>query len=170
MCAWKVIVFPGARYDYRDCIGRNNQQFPVGPVSTMGAPDRKPPTKTRGLAMPRKLPSRDVVVSGLGWTGSIVPHGLTEAGPARALSLPPHAADPTSSHPCDARRPAHRFDGREADRPRYVVVRPETRRRAGRGPSRLCPQQLGPRGAGGGRGRSCGRAPLHHRARGTLGG
>ncbi|MGA8447952.1 MAG: hypothetical protein WB766_22605 [Roseiarcus sp.] len=96
MCAWKVIVFPGARYDYRDCIGRNNQQFPVGPVSTMGAPDRKPPTKTRGLAMPRKLPSRDVVVSGLGWTGSIVPHGLTEAGPARALSLPPHAADPTS--------------------------------------------------------------------------
>ena len=46
MCAWKVIGFPGARYDYRDCIGRNNQQFPLGPVSIMGAPDRKPPTKT----------------------------------------------------------------------------------------------------------------------------
>ena len=169
MCAWKMIGFPGARNDYRDCIGRHNQQFPLGPVSIMGAPDRKPPTKTRGLAMPRKLPSRDVLVIGLGWTGSIVAHELTDAGPARALAAATCGGS-DESHPCGARRPAHRFDGRGADRPRYAVVRPEARRRAGRGRSHLCPQQLGPRGAGGGRGRSCGRAPLHHRARGTLGG
>ncbi len=143
MCAWKVIGFPGARYDYRDCIGRHNQQFPLGPVSIMGAPDRKPPTKTRGLGMPRKLPSRDVLVIGLGWTGSIVAHELTDAGPARALAAATCGGS-DESHPCGARRPAHRFDGRGADRPRYAVVRPEARRRAGRGRSHLFPQQLGP--------------------------
>ena len=46
MCAWKMIGFPGARYDYRDWIGRHNQRFPLGPVSIMGAPDWTPLTKT----------------------------------------------------------------------------------------------------------------------------
>ncbi len=46
MCAWKMIGFPGARYDYRDWIGRHNERFPPGPVSIMGAPDWTPPTKT----------------------------------------------------------------------------------------------------------------------------
>ncbi len=31
MCAWKMIGFPGARYDYRDWIGRHNQRFPLQP-------------------------------------------------------------------------------------------------------------------------------------------
>jgi gluconate 2-dehydrogenase gamma chain len=46
MCAWKMIGFPGARYDYRDWIGRHNQRFPLGPASIMGAPDWTPPTNT----------------------------------------------------------------------------------------------------------------------------
>jgi gluconate 2-dehydrogenase alpha chain len=29
--------------------------------------------------MPRKLPAKDVVIIGLGWTGSILAHELTEA-------------------------------------------------------------------------------------------
>jgi len=46
MCAWKMIGFPGARYDYREWIGRHNQRFPLGPVSITGAPDWTPATKT----------------------------------------------------------------------------------------------------------------------------
>jgi gluconate 2-dehydrogenase gamma chain len=39
MVAWKMIGFPGARYDYRDYILKYNQPYPHGPVSIMsGAP------------------------------------------------------------------------------------------------------------------------------------
>jgi gluconate 2-dehydrogenase gamma chain len=36
MAAWKMIGFPGARYDYRDHVGRHNQPYPFGPVSIYG--------------------------------------------------------------------------------------------------------------------------------------
>ncbi|KQY98070.1 gluconate 2-dehydrogenase [Pseudolabrys sp. Root1462] len=39
MVSWKMIGFPGARYDYRDHITKHNQRYPLGPVSITGAPD-----------------------------------------------------------------------------------------------------------------------------------
>ncbi len=40
MCAWKMIGFPGARYDYRDWIGRHNEVFPLPPVGIgVGRPE-----------------------------------------------------------------------------------------------------------------------------------
>ena len=38
MCAWKMIGFPGARYDYRDWIGRHNERFPLPPLAIGGRP------------------------------------------------------------------------------------------------------------------------------------
>ncbi|HUN72535.1 MAG TPA: gluconate 2-dehydrogenase subunit 3 family protein [Steroidobacteraceae bacterium] len=42
MCAWKMIGFPGARYDYRDWVGRHNQRFPLPPVSLGGRAEWTP--------------------------------------------------------------------------------------------------------------------------------
>lgn len=39
MCGWKMIGFPGARYDYRDWVERHNEVFPLPPVSIMGRSD-----------------------------------------------------------------------------------------------------------------------------------
>ena len=36
MAGWKMIGFPGARYDYRDHIEKHNQPYPKGPVSIYG--------------------------------------------------------------------------------------------------------------------------------------
>jgi len=36
MCSWRMIGFPGARYDYRDWIGRHNERYPYPPVSIGG--------------------------------------------------------------------------------------------------------------------------------------
>jgi gluconate 2-dehydrogenase gamma chain len=33
MCAWRMIGFPGARYDYRDWVGRHNERYPHPPVA-----------------------------------------------------------------------------------------------------------------------------------------
>jgi gluconate 2-dehydrogenase gamma chain len=38
MCAWKMIGFPGAHYDYRDWIDRHNERYPRPPVSIGGRP------------------------------------------------------------------------------------------------------------------------------------
>jgi gluconate 2-dehydrogenase gamma chain len=44
MVGWKMIGFPGARYDYRDWVERHNQRYPLPPVGISGRPDwvRKP--------------------------------------------------------------------------------------------------------------------------------
>ncbi|HEY1725486.1 MAG TPA: gluconate 2-dehydrogenase subunit 3 family protein [Steroidobacteraceae bacterium] len=42
MCAWKMIGFPGARYDYRDWVGRHNERYPHPPVSIAGRADWTP--------------------------------------------------------------------------------------------------------------------------------
>jgi gluconate 2-dehydrogenase gamma chain len=39
MCAWKMIGFPGARYDYRDWVGRHNERYPHPPVGIGGRPE-----------------------------------------------------------------------------------------------------------------------------------
>jgi gluconate 2-dehydrogenase gamma chain len=39
MAAWRMIGYPGARYDYRDWVGRHNETFPLPPVSIMGRTD-----------------------------------------------------------------------------------------------------------------------------------
>lgn len=42
MCAWKMIGFPGARYDYRDWVSRHNEPYSLPPVSIQGRPDWTP--------------------------------------------------------------------------------------------------------------------------------
>jgi gluconate 2-dehydrogenase gamma chain len=44
MVGWKMIGFPGARYDYRDWVERHNQRYPLPPVGISGRPEwsRKP--------------------------------------------------------------------------------------------------------------------------------
>lgn len=39
MVAWKMIGFPGARYDYRDWIERHNERYPLPPVGITGRPE-----------------------------------------------------------------------------------------------------------------------------------
>jgi gluconate 2-dehydrogenase gamma chain len=39
MAGWKLIGFPGARYDYRDWVERHNEAYPLPPVSIMGRSD-----------------------------------------------------------------------------------------------------------------------------------
>jgi gluconate 2-dehydrogenase gamma chain len=36
MAGWKLIGFPGARYDYRDWVERHNEKYPLPPVSILG--------------------------------------------------------------------------------------------------------------------------------------
>jgi gluconate 2-dehydrogenase gamma chain len=43
MAGWKMIGFPGIRYDYRDWIGRHNERYPYPPVSIAGRTDWTPP-------------------------------------------------------------------------------------------------------------------------------
>jgi gluconate 2-dehydrogenase gamma chain len=39
MVGWKMIGFPGARYDYRDWVERHNEPYPLSPVSIVGRPE-----------------------------------------------------------------------------------------------------------------------------------
>ena len=42
MCSWKMIGFPGARYDYRDWVNRHNERYPLPPVSIGGRAEWTP--------------------------------------------------------------------------------------------------------------------------------
>jgi gluconate 2-dehydrogenase gamma chain len=42
MVGWKMIGFPGARYDYRDWVERHNQRYPLPPVGIIGRPEWAP--------------------------------------------------------------------------------------------------------------------------------
>ena len=42
MVAWKMIGYPGARYNYLDWIDRHNERFPLPPVSITGAANWHP--------------------------------------------------------------------------------------------------------------------------------
>lgn len=39
MAGWKMIGFPGARYDYRDWVERHNERFPLPPIGIADHPD-----------------------------------------------------------------------------------------------------------------------------------
>jgi gluconate 2-dehydrogenase gamma chain len=41
MVAWRMIGFPGTRYDYRDWIDRHNERYPLPPVAMTGRPEWK---------------------------------------------------------------------------------------------------------------------------------
>ena len=41
MASWKMIGFPGARYDYRDWVHRHNERFPLPPVGISDHPNWK---------------------------------------------------------------------------------------------------------------------------------
>jgi gluconate 2-dehydrogenase gamma chain len=36
MAGWRLIGFPGARYDYRPFVGRHGEAYPLPPVGLMG--------------------------------------------------------------------------------------------------------------------------------------
>ncbi len=42
MAAWKMIGFPGTRYDYRDWIDRHNERFPLPPIGINNHPHWSP--------------------------------------------------------------------------------------------------------------------------------
>jgi gluconate 2-dehydrogenase gamma chain len=44
MVGWKLVGFPGTRYDYRDVMARPNQAYTLPPVALMGRPDWGQPT------------------------------------------------------------------------------------------------------------------------------
>jgi gluconate 2-dehydrogenase gamma chain len=37
MAGWKLIGFPGARYDFRDWVDRHNEPYPMPPIGIMGS-------------------------------------------------------------------------------------------------------------------------------------
>lgn len=39
MVGWKLVGFPGTRYDYRDVIARPNQPYPLPPIAIQGRPE-----------------------------------------------------------------------------------------------------------------------------------
>jgi gluconate 2-dehydrogenase gamma chain len=41
MAGWRMIGFPGARYDYRDWVGRHNERYPNPPIGIADHPDWK---------------------------------------------------------------------------------------------------------------------------------
>jgi gluconate 2-dehydrogenase gamma chain len=45
MVAWKMIGYPGARYNYLDWVDRHNERFPLPPVSMMGRAEWTPKTR-----------------------------------------------------------------------------------------------------------------------------
>jgi gluconate 2-dehydrogenase gamma chain len=42
MAAWRMIGFPGARYDYRDYVSKHGERFPLPPVGIQGRPEWNP--------------------------------------------------------------------------------------------------------------------------------
>ena len=46
MAGWRMIGFPGARYDYRGWIDKHNQAFPLPPVGIADHPDWAQPVKS----------------------------------------------------------------------------------------------------------------------------
>ena len=45
MVAWKMIGYPGSRYNYLDWVNRHNERFPLPPVSMTGRAEWTPQTR-----------------------------------------------------------------------------------------------------------------------------
>jgi gluconate 2-dehydrogenase gamma chain len=41
MVGWKLIGFPGARYDQREFVSQHGKPYPLPPVALMGRPEWK---------------------------------------------------------------------------------------------------------------------------------
>ena len=66
MAGWKLVGFPGARYDYRDVVEKPQPGLPAAARRHQGR------SGVGRELMARRLPRKDVVIVGLGWTGSIL--------------------------------------------------------------------------------------------------
>ena len=82
MCGWKMIGFPGARYDYRDWVGRHNERYPPPARQHRGA-RRLDPNQELRRRWRASFPRKDVVIIGLGWTGSILAQRADRRRPRR---------------------------------------------------------------------------------------
>src|SRR4029453_10586013 len=47
MVAWKMIGYPGSRYNYLDWVSRHNERFPLPPASMTGPAEWTPQTRVR---------------------------------------------------------------------------------------------------------------------------
>ena len=56
MAGWKMIGFPGARYDYRDWVSRHNERYPYPPVSIQGRASLDIPAKHEDPHGPQASP------------------------------------------------------------------------------------------------------------------
>ena len=74
MAGWKLVGFPGVRDDFRDVMEKPNQVYMLPPVGMQGR------SAWGRELMARRLPRKDVVIVGLGWTGSILAHELARTG------------------------------------------------------------------------------------------
>jgi gluconate 2-dehydrogenase gamma chain len=45
MVGWRMIGYPGARYNYLDWVHRHNERFPLPPVSIAGRADWTPKSR-----------------------------------------------------------------------------------------------------------------------------
>jgi gluconate 2-dehydrogenase gamma chain len=45
MVGWRMIGYPGARYNYLDWVNRHNERFPLPPVSMTGRADWTPKSR-----------------------------------------------------------------------------------------------------------------------------
>ena len=94
MAAWKMIGFPGARYDYRDYVSKHGERFPLPPVALRGRPGWNV-EELKERPWRRSFRRSTSVLVGFGWTGAIMGQELTDAGlqraRARARRLARHA-------------------------------------------------------------------------------
>ena len=81
MAGWKLIGFPGARYDYRDHIAKHNQPYPAtASLDPRAQRVVSPGLRTRSYSWQRSYLQSDVAIIGLGWTGAILAQELTDQG------------------------------------------------------------------------------------------
>ena len=74
MAGWKLVGFPGVRYDFRDVIDETEPGLHAAAGRHAG------PSGVGRTLMARRLPRKDVVIVGLGWTGSIMALELARTG------------------------------------------------------------------------------------------
>ncbi|TFY97196.1 gluconate 2-dehydrogenase subunit 3 family protein [Ramlibacter humi] len=48
MAGWKLIGFPGARYDHTSFVKKHGEKYPLPPVAILGRPDWNPPGGSHG--------------------------------------------------------------------------------------------------------------------------
>ena len=72
MVAWRMIGYPGARYDYRDWVERHNERYPAAARQHHGTGRLECRARPEGERWRASFPTRTSSIIGLGWTGSII--------------------------------------------------------------------------------------------------